>query len=401
MPADDAEDAAEAVEVAANTGRQRVTWAELFLDLTWVFAVTQIAGTLAGAHGMSALARTLLLLIPLWWGWVGATLLGNAAGAAIDGARGRLILFVIAGCGLGMTVAVPGAYAGRGLLFAGCYFALRLLLWAEMRRQPFFGGLRVEPFAVSLLVSGPLFLVGGVATGPWRVGAWAAAALIEVLSPTLLGHRLDHVRFETEHLPERFGLFIIIALGETVVAVGSQAASVSLDALTMTTLVLSFGLIAALWWTYFHFGAPAVQHSLATDPVQARIVRDVFSYGHFVYVVAIICLAVGLKKLLAHPLAAPHGVPELLLAPGAGLYLLGFCYARLRMFGAVGLPRFLSSLACFGLAFAAPLLPAIAVAALVTAVLVVLNAVEAWRVATGRPLPLVPMPHRRRRRSPA
>jgi low temperature requirement protein LtrA len=150
-----------------------------------------------------------------------------------------------------------------------------------------------------------------------------------------------------------------------------------------------------LWWSYFHYGAPAARHSLSTDPVQARIARDVFSYAHLVYVIAIICIAVGMKKALLHPLDAPHTLTELLLAPGAGLFLAGFCYARQRMFGAIGLPRFLGAAACAAITTVASLLPHVAVATLVAVVLATVNGVEAWRVERGRPLLLLTMPWRR------
>jgi low temperature requirement protein LtrA len=386
MP-DDPEPASGAdVREAGEAPRQRATWAELFVDLVWVFAVTEIAGTLAASHGLGEVARTLLLFVPLWWGWVGVTLLGNASGAALDTARGRLTLFLLAGCALGMTVAIPRAYEGQGLLFACCYLALRFVLWAEMHRHPVLRGRRVEPFSVSLLVSAPLFVAGGLVQGSWRATLWTLAALIGVFNPTLLGHRFEGFRVQTEHLPERFGLFLIIALGETVVAVGGQAAASSLDALTLAVLALSFFLIVSLWWSYFHYGARAAQHSLETDAVQARIVRDVFSYLHFLLIVGIIFVAVGLKKLLAHPLAEPHTVAELLLAPGVALYLLGFCFARWRMFGAVGVPRFAGMLSCLAIAVAAPLMPALAVAALVAAVLIAVNGTETWLMVTHRVL---------------
>jgi low temperature requirement protein LtrA len=171
-------------------------------------------------------------------------------------------------------------------------------------------------------------------------------------------------RFETAHLPERFGLFIIIAIGETVVAMGTQAAGHEhVGLVVLGTLALSFVLICTLWWTYFHFGASAMRHALRTTPIQGRIVRDVFSYTHLAYVIGIICVAVGLKKLLAHPGALPHSVTELMLAPGAALYFAGFVYSRWRMFGAPTLFRTLTFALCLGIALLAPLLPLVATAA--------------------------------------
>lgn len=363
---------------------QRVTWAELFFDLIWVFALTQIAKGLAEAAGVGGLLQTLILLVPLWWGWTSATLLGNSAGTALDKPAGRMMLFALGGCGLGMTVAVPYAFAQHGLLFALCYAVLRLLLWVGMRRLPLFGDLLVEPFGMSLLLVSPLFLAGGLVDGTARTVLWAAAALLEVAIPVLLGHRLDRFRFETSHLPERFGLVIIMALGESVMAVGTNISATSLSAREVAALAVSFVVIVGLWWSYFHFGAAAVRHSLETDPVQARIVRDVFNYGHFVYLAAIICIAVGLKKLCLDPLEFPHTLSGLLLAPGAALYLFGFCYSRWRMFGAAGVSRFSAAVLCLVLALLAPLLPLLVTAVLVAAVLVGLNAFEFWIVTTGR-----------------
>ncbi|MDT5035095.1 MAG: hypothetical protein QOE03_280 [Micromonosporaceae bacterium] len=374
---------------------QRVVWAELFFDLIWVFAVTQIATALTTAPDAAASARTLLLFVPLWWGWVGTTLLANLAGPRVDRAAGRLVLFGLAGAGLLISVAVTGAYGDRGLTFAGGYAALRLVLWAAYRRLPVASAApRVEPFAVAAFVVAPLFVAGAVVDGPARIALWSVAALIEVAAPRVLRNRLGELRFETAHLPERFGLFLIIALGETVVAVGGQAASLHLDGYRYAALGLAFAIIMLLWWTYFHFGAPAARYSLEHTSAQARIVTEVFSYAHFGYVVGIIFMAVGLKKLLVHPLAAPHSVPELLLAPGLALYLLGFCYARWRMFGAATVHRLTAALACVVAAATAPLLAPLVTAGLLTAILLALNCYEAWLVHTGRPLPLLHRPGR-------
>jgi low temperature requirement protein LtrA len=388
----------------AHPSEQRVAWAELFFDLIWVFAITQIATTLAGTDNAGDAALTLLLFVPLWWGWVGTTLLANLARGRVDSAGGRMVLFGVAGCGLLISVAVGDAYGDRAPVFALAYAVLRVVLWAAVRRLP--GGtgqasvrggqpsgwasrVWLEPYWVAAFVVAPLFVLGAVLDGPWRVAVWSAAVLIEFVSPRVLRERLGRLGFETAHLPERFGLFLIIALGETVVAVGGQAAGVRLDGGAYTALALAFALIVMLWWTYFHFGAPAVRHSLEQSPAQARIVVDVFSYAHFGYVVAVILVAVGLKKLVAHPLDTPHGLTELMLAPGVALYLFGFCYARWRMFGAATLQRLGAALACAGIAAVAPVLPAIVTAALVAVVLLVLNAYEVWLVRTGRPLPLL------------
>ncbi|MDI2131096.1 low temperature requirement protein A [Yinghuangia seranimata] len=375
---------------------QRVTWGELFFDVVWVFAVTQLSDSLAHAHGPGGAAKALLLLVPLWWCWVGATVLGNTAGDAVDSTRGRMVLFALAGCGLVMSVGIPRAYEsgdhGGAVLFALAYLALRAGLWAALRTRPEFAGTPWNPFTAALATAAPLFLLGAVLEGPARVTVWAAAAAADILAWVLLSSKLCRIRFETAHLPERFGLFLIIALGETVMAIGTQASSHPFTAPELASLAVGFVLILLLWWTYFHFGAPAARHSLETDPRQSRIVREIFTYCHALYVTSIIFVAVGLKKLMAHPLDAPEGTPALLLAPGIALFLLTFCYSRWQMFGGVGTIRFCGGVAAVVLACLAPLLPGIVVAALGAAILSTVNVSEAYVVGSGRTIPLLNLP---------
>lgn len=374
---------------------QKVTWAELFFDVVWVFAVTQLAGALAHAHGPGGVAKSLLLVVPLWWCWFGATVLGNTAGDAVDGMRSRAVLFTLAGCGLAMSAGIPRAYAdghGAALLFAVAYCALRLVLWAEMRTRPALAGVRWNPFGVVVVLCGPLYLAGAAVDGPARVTAWACAAALEVGTWLVLSEKLARIRFETAHLPERFGLFLIIALGESIMAVGTQASEQPIVGSRLAAMGVGFVLIVLLWWTYFHFGASAARHGLETHPKQARIVREVFTYCHGAYVVSIVLVAVGLKKVMAHPLDAPEGAPALLLAPGVALFLLTFCYSRWRMFGAAGVIRFVGGLAGVGLACAAPVLPGLAIAGAAVAVLAAVNATEWWRVSGGHQIWLLRVP---------
>ncbi|WP_406284174.1 low temperature requirement protein A [Embleya sp. NBC_00896] len=388
---------AESRESGESEGReQKVTWGELFFDVVWVFAVTQLATSLAYSHGVGGAAKALLLVVPLWWCWVGATVLGNTAGDAVDTAKVRFTLFALGGCGLVMAVGIPRAYEtgdrGGATLFAVAYVVLRTLLWIALRSRPAFRGNTWNPFTCALAVAGPLLVLGAVLEGPGRVAAWSAAAVVEIGGWVVLSDKLDGVRFETSHLPERFGLFLIIALGETVMAVGTQSSEYPFTVPRLAMLVIGFVLILALWWTYFHYGAPAARHSLETDPKQSRIVREIFTYCHASYVTSIICVAVGLKKAIAHPMDAPSGTPALLLAPGVALFLLTFCYSRWQMFGAAGTLRFGFGMLAVVLAVCAPLMPAVVVAGLVALLLGALNGLEAWNVENGRPIPLMRMP---------
>ncbi|WP_285746765.1 low temperature requirement protein A [Lentzea sp. NBRC 105346] len=363
---------------------QRVVWSELFIDLIWVFAIAQLASLLATGNALA-----LLLLVPVWWGWVSITVYSNAAGQQLDIVAGRLVLFAVAACGLGMAVAIPQAFANHGVLFTSAYLALRLVLWLAMRPLRFYDS-KADPFTVGLFVAAPLFLIGGFLPLIPRITLWVLASIVEIASPVLL--RKSTATFETAHLPERFGLFIIIAIGETVVALGSQLSNTDVTAGALGLMALAFVFICALWWTYFHFGASAMHHSLRTTKLQGRIVRQVFAYAHLAYVVGILCVAVGLKKLVLHPLDAPHSMPELLLAPGVAIFIGGFAYSRWRMFGAPTLFRSAATAACVVIALVAPLLPQVVTAVLCALVLIALNALEYFWVTTERPLLLVWQP---------
>jgi low temperature requirement protein LtrA len=378
---------------AVEQTEQKVSWSELFVDLVWVFGATRLSVFLEHGHGFEDILRTLLLLLPMWWGWVGITVFGNATGARIDTAQVRLVLFGVAGSAFAMAVAIRTAYDEGALLFAGGYAALRLILWAAMRPLRFYGPGWLDPFSIALFVSAPLFLIGAALGGIPQMALWTLAMLVEVTTPWLVASKLHRLTFETAHLPERFGLFMILMLGETIISTGlsaNQHNSLGLHGLAV--LGLGFLLIVALWWTYFHYGASAARHALRTTTLQAQIVREVFSYAHLMYVVALVLVAVGLEEVLSQPFSTPHSSLELLLAPGIAIYLLGFCYSRWRMFGAPTMFRTGAALACVAIAFAAPGLPLVATAALVTLVLIALNGLEYFWVETGRPLLLVPVP---------
>lgn len=366
----------------------RATWAELFYDLVLVFALTQTAHILAHQPSIAGLGKTLLILGTLWWAWVGVTLLVNAVE---ETHAQRLLLFTCGALTLAMAVVAPHALdAARGgaAVFAGAYLALRLLLGAAMRRKGAFDQ-PVNPYTVGIATATLLLIGAALPPGP-RELLWSVAVAVEVATPALLGRRLYRMSFGLSHLPERFGLFIIIALGETVVDAGARAADQPLTPLVLATLALAFALCAALWWLYFNFAASAIEHALHTHRTPALVVRDVLSYGHLALVVGLITTAVGLADTLAEPTVTAHGTSAVLLPAGAALFTLVFCYTRWRMFGAISATRLTGGLFQVALAASAHLLPQFAVLAAVTAILILLNLWEHWIIATGRPIPLIP-----------
>jgi Predicted membrane protein len=163
----------------------------------------------------------------------------------------------------------------------------------------------------------------------------------------LLRNRLAVLRFETNHLPERFGLFLIIALGESVVQVGHVAASTGpLSPERLVATVAAYALVCSLWWVYFVFAARAVRYALAEARVHTDVIRPVFSYGHLLFICGIVAVAVGLAEVVREPEARLPASLAALLVGGCCLYLATFGYTRWRMFRAVSWTRLSAALAC-------------------------------------------------------
>ncbi|GHE82235.1 hypothetical protein GCM10014715_42560 [Streptomyces spiralis] len=201
--------------------RDRATWTELFFDLVLAFAVSQIAHLLAGHPDWPVLGRSLLVLVPLWWAWVDVVMAMNA----VHETNTQRVFLLLSGLAVyGMAVAAPHAPGDReqALLYAGSYLALRLLIGEAIRRECAL--YTIHPYRAGLAFALALF---GTATlpGTWRSVSWVAAVAAEIAAPRLLSGHLRRLAFGVNHLPERFGLFVIIALGENVFSVGAGVAT--------------------------------------------------------------------------------------------------------------------------------------------------------------------------------
>jgi low temperature requirement protein LtrA len=199
--------------------------------------------------------------------------------------------------------------------------------------------------------------------------------------PTILRARLRALHLDAGHLTERFGLFVLIALGESVVQIGASAQSAGHVTVGVGFAVAAaFGLSCGLWWVYFHFAADAMRHSLATAKIQIDITRLVLSYGHLSFISAIILVAVGMHHAVAHP-AEPlgWGIAAILFG-GTGLYLATFGFTRWAMFRLVSVTRLVAAGVVLLLLPAAAYLPALASLTAATLVVAVLNVVELLRV---------------------
>jgi low temperature requirement protein LtrA len=280
-----------------------------------------------------------------------------------------------------MAVALPAAYDRLGLLFAGAYWAGRCILGIGVVIASVHAGrIPLNPYTVSMAVSGPMLVAGALVHGTARELIWGAAALLDLSTPTLLRSRLRSMHLDADHLAERFGAFVLIAIGESVVAVGASVDAEHLTAVRGVTVAVAFVVAAALWWVYFHFAADAMRHSMATSRVQIDITRLVLSYGHVLFVGAVILIAVGLRESIAEPTHhLPWPIAGVLLG-GSAVYLASFGFTRWTMFRRVSTTRLGAAALVLVLFVVVRWLPAVATLAALAVVLVGLNVMELARV---------------------
>jgi low temperature requirement A protein (LtrA) len=243
---------------------KRVSAVELFFDLVFIFAITEVTALVRADHTAMAVLRGAVVFVPVYWLWVGTTVHANTRD--IENTVDRVGILGLGLGGLIMALALPEAYGDGGVVFATAYIGARVLLALLFyRSRPFFMG----PMVVAAVVSGPLLLVGSLLPPPWRLSIWSVAALLDLAAPAVFRPTLSQLRFDQTHLPERFGLFLIIALGESIVSIGLGPANAhTLDAPTILTVGLAFALVAGLWWIYFVSVAEALRH--AFDEIQTR-----------------------------------------------------------------------------------------------------------------------------------
>ena len=358
---------------------------ELFFDLVFVLAITQCTALMAAESTWPGLAKGLAVLAVLWWAWVGYSWLTSVVNPE-EGAV-RIAIFGAMASLLVAALCVPGAFDESAFLFACSYGVVRfgqiVVFVVASRDDP---GLRksVRGLAGSTAL-GVGLLIGASFVDGWAQGAlWAVAIALDMGGPFFFGS--EGWKLVPGHFAERHGLIVIIALGESIVAIGVGVTG-DVDAGVVAAAVAGTAVAAAAWWLYFDVVALVAQRRLArAEPgrEQNEIARDSYSYLHFAMVAGIVLLALGMKKTLSEVGEPLKVVPATALLGGTALYLLAHVAFRLRNLHTLNRQRLLTAVLLFALIPAAVELPALATVALVAALLSALIAYEAIRFADAR-----------------
>ncbi|HEX5224952.1 MAG TPA: low temperature requirement protein A [Solirubrobacteraceae bacterium] len=361
-------------------GERRTSNVELLWDLVFVFAITQVTTLLAHELTWGGAARALLMLALVWWAWSAFVWAANAAEANV--LRAALLPATVAILISGL--AIPHAFAGAALLAASTYVAVRLLhlaLYVDASRRGAASLRAIAGFAVTVAVGMGLLLAGAFAHGVAREGLWAGAVAIDYAGPGLLTRaRLRGLQeVAVAHFAERYGLFVIICLGESIAVLGASAAGEHLAAATVAGVALGALITIAMWWTYFaRFAGVAEGHLRShSDPVLAA--SDAYSYLHLVIVAGIIVFAAGAKVLARHADATLADGPRLALCGGVALFLVGLAAFRRRLSGSWGAERLVAAAAALVLAAVTAAVAAWVLAGLLAMLLAGLCAAEAVR----------------------
>jgi low temperature requirement protein LtrA len=386
----------------ADTGiEQHATSLELFYDLVFVFAVTQVSHLLLDDVSWRGAGRAALALLVVWWAWNYTTWVTNELDP--ESIVVRLLLVVLMLLSLLMAVAIPGAFGDRGLLFAAAYVAIQVGRHVFLTFAAADAGTLERERAGRILTwfvaAGVLWLAGGVAEGTARIVLWLAALAIDYTAPLVLFwvpglRRLTHATWQVEtfHFAERFQLFVIIALGETIVLTGAATSELELGVDRLTAFGLAFASTAALWWLYFDYVARIAQRRLQTAPDRTRLARDGYTYLHVVLVAGVIVSAVGDELVIAHPGDVLPAAEVAVVAAGPAIYLLGHVLFRLVMAGSVSWKRLGGAVGCVAAGLVGLVVPGLALATLLVAVLAAVIAAErmaaARRARRGEPTPL-------------
>jgi len=358
---------------------QRASTLELFYDLVFVFAITQVSHLLLEHLTWAGILQSLIALLAVYWSWNYTTWTTNELDT--ETVPVRLLLLALMLVSLLMAVAIPQAFEAHALLFAGSYVAI------QVGRHSFLTFVAADSGTIEreraghiltwFVVVGVLWIAGALLDGPEGVVLWLVALALDYCAPLATywipgRRRLAPATWNvgTEHFAERFGLFIILALGESIVITGATTSDLDLDAARIMAFIMAFLASAALWWLYFSSVASLGEHYLEISDSRTVLARDAYTYLHVVFVAGIILSAVGDELVIAHPteILPPYEVAA--VAAGPAVYLLAHTLFGYRLTESMGRAKPLGALACVLVGFVGLYVPGLVLAGLLILVLV-------------------------------
>ena len=373
-------------------GHARVGFVELFFDLIFVFAITQLSHALLEHLTWLGVLQATMLLGALWWAWIDTSWITNW----LDPERPlvRLMLFLLMGAGLVMSTSLPEAFGDKGLVFACAFVFIQVgrglfTLWAvrndEVLRRNF------QRICVWAVAGAVLWIAGGLMDGQTRLTLWLIAVVAEFAAPALyfwvpgLGrsHTADWA-VEGGHLAERVGLFIIICLGESVLVTGAAFAGLEWTAPVVAAFASAFVSTLAMWWIWFSKAHDAASEAIAGSDDTGRMARSAYTYAPILVVAGIVVTAVGDEMSLSHPRGVIDFPMAAVLIGGPMLFLIGAQAFKYAAFGLWSPSRLSGIAALAALAFAVPVLTPLGLAMCATTVLV---GVGAWETLAHHRVP--------------
>jgi low temperature requirement protein LtrA len=316
---------------SATGGHQKVTTVELFFDLVFVFAITQLSHALLADISIANGLRVGLLLLAVWWAWIYTSWATNWLDP--DRTQVRFMLFVLMLSGLVMSAAIPRAFTDRGPAFALAFVVIQVgrTAFASWAMRPHHSHhVNFARITCWLAVSGVFWIAGGFADGNLRLTCWVIALAIECAAPAF-GFWTPHLGRSTTrdwdvdpaHMAERCALFVIIALGESLLVTGATFEKTAWKPTTMMAFVVAVISTIAMWWVYFNIGAEEATHRFKTSADPGRVARLAYTYLHLPIVAGIIVTAVGDELVLAHPYGPTDAKTPTMLIGGPFLFICG------------------------------------------------------------------------------
>jgi low temperature requirement protein LtrA len=378
--------------LAANQ-HSRVTYAELFFDLVFVFAITQISHTLLGRFTPLGAIQVTLLFLGVWWAWVFTTWITNWLNPELTPVR--ILLFFLMLGGLVLSISIPQAFEGRGLWFASAYAAMQvgrtLFLLASVapeRVEVRWNAIRILAWLSAAAV---FWILGGFAHGKMRLYLWGAALAIEYVSPLVRfwipkygASSIQDWYVEGGHIAERCAGFIIIALGEAIVVNGATFADLHWTAATVGAFASAFLASIAMWWIYFHRGAEAGSELISKSSESGRLARSAYTYLHMPIVAGIVLSAVADQLVLTHPTGHSDIRTVVSAIGGPLLFLVGTILFKHTIRGFLQLSHGAGIIALVVLAWFAKGLSPLMLSALTTGLLIVVAVWESMSLRSGQ-----------------